>query len=317
MSIVAINWAVSLRLLPSGKPASPTQRHILLLLANKASEAGEAWPSVKRLAEESGFTRRGVQLALKGLQDGGAIVSDAPRDQTRRTVVHWRLRLDWIGGEGERRSPQDADREGERPSRGGRTTFAGEANVLRGGREPRSPNPSENHQGTAIEPIPPPAAPAGARGRAPLVDGGAVVPAKAPSQKLQAGEPPGFAAWWRDFPRKKEGPAAALPAYRSALARGASEADLIGGLRAYEFNADPHYHPMPKTWLNQSRWTGEASTVPPRVAPAPSKPKSELTKVKEMVEKATGRSLGGIFAFGAHPDDAPDEPQFVRSRVVQ
>lgn len=51
-----------------------SSRHVLLLLANCANEDGcNAFPSVARLAEESGLSERGVQAALRDLLDAGVI----------------------------------------------------------------------------------------------------------------------------------------------------------------------------------------------------------------------------------------------------
>lgn len=46
---------------------------VLIVLANHANEKGECWPSVGRISRHTGLTDRGVQLALKDLNDKGFI----------------------------------------------------------------------------------------------------------------------------------------------------------------------------------------------------------------------------------------------------
>lgn len=70
------------------------------------------------------------------------------------------------------------------------------------------------------------------------------------------GEPSGFAQWWSEYPRKI-GRDAAARAYASALKRGATEADLLEGLRRTEWRDEVRYQPHATTWLNGGRWKDE------------------------------------------------------------
>lgn len=81
-----------------------------------------------------------------------------------------------------------------------------------------------------------------------------------PSDKKERKVPPTpkgggseFDLWWADYPRKdaKDG---ARRGYAKALKEGATAADLLDGLRRYQFNEDPKFIPMPTTWLNRGSW---------------------------------------------------------------
>ena len=85
-------------------------------------------------------------------------------------------------------------------------------------------------------------------------------------------DPPGFAEWWSEYPRK-DAKGDARKAYAKALKR-ASPAELLTRLRLYPFQRDPKFIPMPATWINQGRWesAGEApDTTRPLFSEAPSK----------------------------------------------
>lgn len=64
MSIQAINWALE-------QPGTPTQKHVLLVLANYANESGHAFPSNVLLATKTGLTDRAVRNAKKALLEAG------------------------------------------------------------------------------------------------------------------------------------------------------------------------------------------------------------------------------------------------------
>lgn len=69
MSWQAAAWATEQQIV-----TSPTQRHVLLALANYAGVSGaNAFPSVARLARDTGLTPRAVQKSLRALEAAGAI----------------------------------------------------------------------------------------------------------------------------------------------------------------------------------------------------------------------------------------------------
>lgn len=70
MSIQAMAWAIQQR-----DVTDASARHVLLCLANYADHEGRgAFPSVQRLADETGLSERSVQYKLGALEEAGAIV---------------------------------------------------------------------------------------------------------------------------------------------------------------------------------------------------------------------------------------------------
>ncbi len=73
--------------LPRGATKSAGDRLVLLALADAANdEDGIAWPSMERIAEKVGMTRRGAQLAVHRVRDAGLIeeVDDLPQSALDR-----------------------------------------------------------------------------------------------------------------------------------------------------------------------------------------------------------------------------------------
>ncbi|UMM63166.1 helix-turn-helix domain-containing protein [Aristophania vespae] len=66
MSNKAINWAIKV-------PASPTQKHLLLVLANFANDAGYTWPSTRLLVNATGLSERTIRKAKNDLTLKGYI----------------------------------------------------------------------------------------------------------------------------------------------------------------------------------------------------------------------------------------------------
>jgi hypothetical protein len=80
------------------------------------------------------------------------------------------------------------------------------------------------------------------------------------SQRARAA-PAGFAEWWGEYPHKV-GLAAAIEAYRNALAR-ASPAELLAGVRRYVATKPPDRQWCnPANWLRQDRWLDEPAREP-------------------------------------------------------
>lgn len=74
MSVQAMAWA-----LQQQQVTVPRLRHVLLCLANYADEQGRgAWPSVKRITQDTGMSRSSVLRAFRELEDAGLI---SPGDQ--------------------------------------------------------------------------------------------------------------------------------------------------------------------------------------------------------------------------------------------
>lgn len=92
-------------------------------------------------------------------------------------------------------------------------------------------------------------------------------PARAP-------EPERFDEFWGVYPHgaNKTGKKPARDAYRRAVARGASEQDIINGARAYHHSdrVKRGFIRNPATWLNQEGWTDE---IVPQANVIPMQPK--------------------------------------------
>jgi hypothetical protein len=74
-----------------------------------------------------------------------------------------------------------------------------------------------------------------------------------------------FDQFWLEYPRKEGvSKAKSLDAYRKAR-KTTSAAEILTGLRAYPFSADPQFQPHATTWLNQRRWHSESNTPAPTV----------------------------------------------------
>jgi hypothetical protein len=72
-----------------------------------------------------------------------------------------------------------------------------------------------------------------------------------------------FADFWQAYPRKV-GKGAAERAFRSAIAKGASVADIAAGLNRQQWPDNPRFVPHPATWLNQSRWLDDPEASAPK-----------------------------------------------------
>ena len=81
MSIRALNWA--LRDARVQRSVFDVARSVLIVLADHANDADEAWPSVPTLMRECGFGRTAVNNALAELEQLGAVESRGYRDRCR------------------------------------------------------------------------------------------------------------------------------------------------------------------------------------------------------------------------------------------
>ncbi len=82
-----MNWAWGLSL-------PPTQKLLLLALADNADDAGACWPSLKSLAAKCEVTPRTIQRTIKEFEDGGLIaVTSRYASNGRQTSNAYRLML--------------------------------------------------------------------------------------------------------------------------------------------------------------------------------------------------------------------------------
>jgi biotin operon repressor len=89
MSVQAIDWA--LRLV---KNVTPTQKLILICLANHAGPDGDCWPSQTVVSDYSGLSRDAVNKNMKELESLGLIASERRKDSDgRETTKKYRLKM--------------------------------------------------------------------------------------------------------------------------------------------------------------------------------------------------------------------------------
>lgn len=102
---------------------SATHKLVMLALADWANDDGLCWPSINRLSVKTSLTERGVQKAIRALEDMGLV---------RRDEVVGKGNKYWL----------KAPLNDVHP----RTTFTPPPNVVHPTPEPRSPNTSKTHQ---------------------------------------------------------------------------------------------------------------------------------------------------------------------------
>lgn len=102
---------------------SATHKLVMLALADWANDDGLCWPSINRLSIKTSLTERGVQKAIRALEDMGLV---------RRDEVIGKGNKYWL-----MTPPNDVHP---------RTTFTPPPNVVHPTPEPRSPNTSKKHQ---------------------------------------------------------------------------------------------------------------------------------------------------------------------------
>ncbi len=77
MSIEALRWALEEG---EARGLEPTQRHILLVLGNRADERGYLWPSIAWICQRTGLSRRTVQAHMSAMEAAGILRRDQRPD---------------------------------------------------------------------------------------------------------------------------------------------------------------------------------------------------------------------------------------------
>lgn len=231
MSVQAISLALALR------GVSPSEKLLLLTLANYADERMRCWPSQRRLAEDTCLTDRTVRSLLAALEDRKIIsrVSRERNDGSRATdivTLHFNVEVT-SGGVAEMISaPPEID-------------AGGTGKDFRGVPEMVSAL-------TTFEP--------------------SSEPSEEPSNTTRA-----FDAFWREYPEKVGKGAARIAYSKALKRIGTqnAEAVILEGVRAANEQSDKWRRgivPNPATWLNQDRWNDEHRQQPdPRHAPPSAK----------------------------------------------
>jgi len=94
MSIQLVGQVIDLR-----DKMKPPVKLVLLLLANRADEFGECWPTQARLALEANLSERSVRDQLKVLEDAGYIERDTKRlGHGRGSDTRYRFRPEKFAG---------------------------------------------------------------------------------------------------------------------------------------------------------------------------------------------------------------------------
>lgn len=223
MSIQAMVWAMKQEVV-----TAPTPRHVLLCLANYAGEDGVgAFPSVARLARDTGLSERAVQQNLAKLAEAGVIVAGnqalaaARIDRTDRLPNVWNIAMDATGRQGTQRGEPAAPRRVN-----GVNLVQNGVNLTTERGEPAAPDPSINHQVTKEQERVQPAA---AQGR--------------------------FDEFWSAYPNKK-GKKAAAETWRKRKLDAKCDELLthVELMRATDSDWQRGYVPMGSTYLNGDRW---------------------------------------------------------------
>jgi hypothetical protein len=223
MSVQALTWALA-----TATP-SPTTKLVLILLANRAHPTGVTWPSVRKIAKESGFSERTVRYAIQTLITAGLLIKRARfRDNGSQTSDLYSLCLP---------SAEPFD-DAEELDMGGGISCKPPLQELQAPLAPVAyPEPKTK-------------------------------PKTEPKKTLVQSDPEGFALWWETYPRKAA-KLKAVEAYRKTLAQGLARAEeLLVGAQAYaqaRAGQDPQFTKLPTTWLSGGCWADElAAPSPPR-----------------------------------------------------
>lgn len=235
-----------------------TPKFVLLRLADLGNDhGGSIYPSVKRVAADTGLTTRAVREAYRLLEGCGVLELVAKEDPTRHQPRKYQINLDRLYELSAGRAPPTGNAddlttpppECSSPIPG--TTFPPPRNVVPPSPE-RGSSPPRNH-------VPP------NRYKEPLDN-------REKTLSLDLGdEPPSiepavdalFAEWWEAVPLKKA-KGAAQRAYRTAL-KLASPAELLAGIRRYAAEVagrEQRYIAHPASWLNAQRWLDEPARNP-------------------------------------------------------
>lgn len=140
MSVQAITCAMALR------GVSPSEKLLLLALANYADEHMQAWPSQKRLADDTCLTDRTVRALLSALAARGLISRTArQREDNSRTTDVVTLQFPGVAATGISGGAENISGGVRKPVPGGAETASG--------REP-STNPQKEKAAPLAKPLP-------------------------------------------------------------------------------------------------------------------------------------------------------------------
>ena len=262
MSYAAQEWAIKLAL-------PPTHKAVLMVLAYRANDDNQSWPSVGLLSRDTCLSERSVQNSLGFLSQAGLVDRiDRSNDTCLFTLQ--------IGAEAPSlpaKKPRQGVQQMHPPSEVGvqdvHPRGAGGAPGGAGGAPLGVQVVHPNIQLTSKE------HPLNIHGEI-----AAIKPTIGEQSRPVSQSPDTFDEWWKHYP-KKTGKDAARRAYASALRRGASPADLLAGLGRTRWSSDPRYIAHPATWLNGGRWQDEPDApLHPNIVTF-ARPKSHAERVRD------------------------------------
>lgn len=239
MSNAALSWAWPIAI-------TGPKKAVLVALAEHADDHGSCWPSIARLGLYSGVCERTVKRCLVDLEEDGLIQVD--RSQGRTTN---RYRLTPNG------DSQSINSDYQSPLPTPPTVTLSHLNG--DSQSTNRDSQSINHDTQSPEPLEPSRTLKEPPARAERKKRKAKAEAT-PSEILE------HAAFWKLYPRKKEGSGACLNEWVRARKIAPFET-IMAGLKRYPF--DQAFLPMAATWLNQKRWLTEADTPPPNLFEQP------------------------------------------------
>ena len=219
----------------------PTERLVMLALADHADDAGRCYPAMGRLCQRTGLSDRAIQKNVKALVEAGylTVAQNAGQGGANVYIVH---------PTPEPRSP----RNDVHP----RTTFTTPPNVVRQTPERRSDKPSR----TIIEPSDLTPSPSGQG------DMFAKTAKRNDQPERVVSQPdPDFDEFWSAFPPgRKTDKRQALETFRRIVAgkhktipKTDPQVIIAGARRFAASNPDPQFTPIPTTWLNRERWVSD------------------------------------------------------------
>lgn len=254
------------------KRISPTQKFVLMMLAEYADAEGRCFPSVETLAADTGFSDRAVQKAIRGLVAAGFLVIEKGggrgHSNRYRVAVKGEPSSGFNEEKGEPHSPN-----GVRGS-----AIKGEPRSLKG--ERRSGELPKNP---------------------PLVLEADASNTHAPPPKPDDR----FAEFWSVYAHKVARGAAAR-AWVKAIKRAPPDR-IISGAARYAATRNPQYVAHAATWLNAERWDDEPP-APHNGGTRNDRPQSRADIQRRIFERFD--RLGEQIDGGIERDDcgAADEP---------
>ena len=241
MSFPAFRWAMVNPDAFAG--LSAPERLVLIVCCNYAGMLGEGVrPSVSTLVKLTCLSDRTVQKSLKGLVARNILqIVTAGGGQSRPT--EYRLVADL--------SPYQ---KGASPAEFGApsTPKSGSLTPQTSPRYPEahSPDPITQH---VREPVR-----TGSCSSRKNDTGSAAQTSETPQRIKPPIKAERFQTWWNAYPRKENHhKQAALAAYRRALEKGVTEAQLIQAIANHQLGTNWYRIPWPQTWLDDERWTDE------------------------------------------------------------